>query len=937
MKGDAGLLSDSRAVQWRLRSESDDGRIRWQLGTGTYRIGNDPQCDLVIGGPSDDPCRVDLRVDDDGVVVESSGYGVSTAGRPVDGPVRLSDGARLEFATEVLVLERLADSPSPPRSHSSGGILGAATLGFLHGAGEEVAYAAGAVVIRRGERHDSFYAVLDGEVALVLSDGDARRRPLASLGPGATFAAESVLSKRGAAADAVAVTATRLLRYPASALAEALGESPSLREKLLGGFARDFHDAISDVVDLLHGTDVVARLVQGDDESVGMIACSARMRTVARRIEACAASRAPVLVVGDAGTGKTLAARQLHLASARANGPLIVVDCERLAADRAAELVLGAGHDERRGVPRISGGIHLAHGGTLVLRHLEALPASVQEAVALALEVAAVRVPGEFPDTRVVATASAVARTGDDDTRVVPRLAERFVEVIHIPRLADRPRDIVPLAQAMLAGLGSDAPELTESGCHALLQFDYRNRNVAELHDVVVVAARCAEEGWIRAEHVFSERGDEALPAGMDVTSSGLVRWLVERRGITLLRAATGLGFAAVVVVGLALPATIAARSANALIWAAWEPVVFSLFLLAGPVWCAVCPLSVAGRLVQRRWGLRRPPPGWIVDHGPWMTVAGFAVIVWVERAYHMTGRPQAAALLLGGLVAASVVACLLYAREVWCRHLCPLGRLAVVLAPASPLQLTAHRGVCASTCRSHDCYKGTSSVPGCSVFHHPLESSQAHHCKLCLDCLQSCPHGSVRIQLRSPLVAITALDQRASGDAMFALSVSLLGLVLLAARAIPGLARPGPFAVALAAAALGGLVLHRWLLARAGAEERRHVVRVLFAIMIVGWGALVADQVANVPPLAGAYLVIPMSAAAAGSGVQLAVLPTLQIVILVVAAILALVAMARIRAEDERNGDRRAGRSAWWGALATIVGGTVVAIGLVWLASGPL
>jgi hypothetical protein len=31
-------------------------------------------------------------------------------------------------------------------------------------------------------------------------------------------------------------------------------------------------------------------------------------------------------------------------------------------------------------------------------------------------------------------------------------------------------------------------------------------------------------------------------------------------------------------------------KTANAAIWAVWEPAVFGLFLLVGPVWCTVCP-----------------------------------------------------------------------------------------------------------------------------------------------------------------------------------------------------------------------------------------------------------------------------------------------------------------------------------------------------------
>ena len=53
----------------------------------------------------------------------------------------------------------------------------------------------------------------------------------------------------------------------------------------------------------------------------------------------------------------------------------------------------------------------------------------------------------------------------------------------------------------------------------------------------------------------------------------------------------------------------------------------------------------------------------------------------------------------------------------VWCRHLCPLGRLGTALSPVAPLTVAARQSICASTCTTHDCYKGNEEVPGCTVY----------------------------------------------------------------------------------------------------------------------------------------------------------------------------------------------------------------------------
>lgn len=100
-----------------------------------------------------------------------------------------------------------------------------------------------------------------------------------------------------------------------------------------------------------------------------MVAVSARMRAVKNRIERCASERSPVLVLGETGTGKTLAAHLIHDASVRSKGPLIAVNCRQLAPENAAELILGAANlSEQEPKERGSGGVHFANGGTLILR-----------------------------------------------------------------------------------------------------------------------------------------------------------------------------------------------------------------------------------------------------------------------------------------------------------------------------------------------------------------------------------------------------------------------------------------------------------------------------------------------------------------------------------------------------------------------------------------
>jgi DNA-binding NtrC family response regulator len=102
---------------------------------------------------------------------------------------------------------------------------------------------------------------------------------------------------------------------------------------------------------------------------------SAAMRQVRDLIRRAAPTDAPVLIYGEAGTGKSLIARHLHLQSARSSGPFESVDLGALSADDAAGQLFGD-----------AGGLARARGGTLLLDDVGSLAPALQIRLLQALE-----------------------------------------------------------------------------------------------------------------------------------------------------------------------------------------------------------------------------------------------------------------------------------------------------------------------------------------------------------------------------------------------------------------------------------------------------------------------------------------------------------------------------------------------------------------------
>jgi transcriptional regulator with PAS, ATPase and Fis domain len=205
-------------------------------------------------------------------------------------------------------------------------------------------------------------------------------------------------------------------------------------------------------------------------ESLGaMVGRAVGVRAAFSILENAARTDATVLIEGETGTGKELAAEALHAASARTNAPFIVVDCGAIPHDLLESELFGHERGAFTGaVAARQGAFEAAKGGTVFLDEIGELGLALQPKLLRALErheikrVGASRyVPVDF---RVVAATNRSLRAEVNAQRFRSDLYYRLAVVnVRLPPLRERTEDLPVLVESLLDQLGAKGDPQAES------------------------------------------------------------------------------------------------------------------------------------------------------------------------------------------------------------------------------------------------------------------------------------------------------------------------------------------------------------------------------------------------------------------------------------------------------------------------------------------
>jgi len=260
------------------------------------------------------------------------------------------------------------------------------------------------------------------------------------------------------------------------------------------------------------------------------------MHAVLRRAARFAASDAPVMILGESGSGKEVVARALHESSPRRERPFVAVNVAALPTDLLESELFGHARGAFTGAASAKAGLfEVADGGTLFLDEIAEMTLPLQAKLLRALQDGEVRRVG---DTRAFAVDVRIVCATHRD--LTARVAEGLfredllfrlkVLTLRVPPLRERREDIVPLVRMLLAEERREDLRLSPAVVR-LLEGHRWPGNVRELQNTIKHGVALAEDGVIDVQHLPE---DLSTPPRAAATGGGALRSLadVEREHI---------------------------------------------------------------------------------------------------------------------------------------------------------------------------------------------------------------------------------------------------------------------------------------------------------------------------------------------------------------------------------------------------------------------
>src|ERR1700687_1102846 len=236
-------------------------------------------------------------------------------------------------------------------------------------------------------------------------------------------------------------------------------------------------------------------------QELSFIAASPATRQLRTQAELLSQTDVPLLITGEAGSGKTTAAQLVHLLSIRSSFPFMRVKCAVITSDLLENELFGYEHTSANGRPESTPGkFEQCAKGTILLDEFDAMPDAVQRRLLKMLETGEfVRCGGQKPiraDVRIIAARCGDRELAAAEKRVQEELFYRLsVFELRVPPLRERHEEIPLLLGHLMNRLtrryGVPAPRLSSVLLDACQQYAWPGN----LHELENFAKRFLAHG----------------------------------------------------------------------------------------------------------------------------------------------------------------------------------------------------------------------------------------------------------------------------------------------------------------------------------------------------------------------------------------------------------------------------------------------------------
>ena len=687
----------------------------------------------------------------------------------------------------------------------------------IAGMAEFRAFPEGEVIIHEGDQGDSFYHVVSGAARVFQISEDEIDVTLNTLESGESFGEMALLTGEPRSASVDTQETSCFLVISKQAFEDVVAESPEFSLALSKILSSRLSKGSFNIVRATASEKAYQRFVseQRFEPAAQLVGRSKSIHQLRSTIMTAAQNDDPVLILGEAGTEKGDVGSMIHGFSHRRDGPFLTVDIKAVnmgrVVDRSkerdpirleiaqnstlfghAKSALSFAQNSRLGL------IQVGDGGTVVIENIEQLAENVQSKLVDFLMNGCFQPLGSstpsYTSVRVVATTSADLGQRVQDGKFNGQLFDLLgnTQTLVVPPLRKRKKDLRQLVDHILGHYSEQAGKsvdgIENDVYKSIMAYDWPG-NTDELRVVIRRAVNLAQENRLTPEDILI--GTSPLVTGKlsfnVLKLDGVQQFFQNSSFPGSVQLITAFLFAVILFFGFFGTQVPESNLSLVLTWGLWEPLVILSCIPAARMWCAVCPVGASSSLISRKYGLGRKVPSFIRTYGVYLSAVGLGLIFLFEVGFKMPFSPRATAFLILSITLPAVVLALVYRRRVWCRFLCPLGKLVGFLSTCSLLELRANQNICNSDCTDHACYAGHGPSEGCPVFEAPFSINTNQNCILCGNCIKNCPNHSPVLNLRAPgheLWSFRKPDR----------TVALFGPLIIGAQLFRGLEKTGYF-----------------------------------------------------------------------------------------------------------------------------------------------